>query len=382
MTRKRLLVATEADGSGLGRFAVELANALETAGQPVTFVARAQPGALQVTARITVPPLAAGSGWRKWLALTRQSLSIAGAVWRDAGPACPLLLIHIAPTVPVSLAPMLAARLRGARIALSLHDFYPHTPRFPGVLRGLERWLYRMAYRRCDLIVTNTAAQTGRLVSEAKIAPNRVRTLYHGPFILPPLAPNDDSPDLRLLVFGSLRPNKRVLEAIRAVVLLRAQGFPIRLRIAGAARREDGDYWPRCLAELPAGDPAFDVQARFIAEAELADMLSGIDALLCPYAGFDSQSGVVITGVSNAVPVIGTAAAGAGPVDLAGAPWPLVSERADAVAIAEAIRAFMSVPTAARRAFATDCQRRFLATAGWDNLAANYIAAMRELLFW
>ena len=50
-----ILIATEADGSGMGRFAVELANALEAAGHKVTMVARAQPYPLTITRQVIVP---------------------------------------------------------------------------------------------------------------------------------------------------------------------------------------------------------------------------------------------------------------------------------------------------------------------------------------
>ena len=375
-------MATEADGSGMGRFAVELANALQAAGHPVTMIARAQPYPLHTAQQVTIAPLTARGGWRKLLELARQSLAVAAAVWREAGPGRPLLLIHIAATVPISLAPIIAARLKRARIVLSLHDFYPHTPRFPSLLRGLERWLYRAAYRRCDLIITNNAAQSLRLTAEAKVPARRLRTLFHGPFVVAGLTPSDAGPELRLLVLGSLRPNKRLLETIRAVRLMRADGVKVSLRIAGATRREDADYWARCRSEIPAGDRGFDIHARFFADDELAGVLSGVDAVLCPYAGFDSQSGVAVTGVSNGIPVIATAAAQVAQVDLTAAPWPQVADIADAGAIVEAVRGFMAIPAADRQVFAAQLQRRFLAAAGWETLAGRYGAAMREMAFW
>ncbi len=377
-----LIVATQASGSGLGRFAVELANALAAAGHGVTMVAPAQPYALGPMQQVTVASPGGRGGWRKLVALARQALAVAAAVLREAGPGRPVLLIHLAPTLPVSLAPMIAARLKRAPIALSLHDFYPHAAHFPRALQGLERWLYRAAYRHCDLVVTNNDAQGQRLIHEAKVPARRVRTLFHGPFVVTGLADAEPRVEVRLLLFGSLRPNKRVLEAICAVRRLRQAGCGVRLRIAGAARPEDADYWARCCSEIPEGDPGFEVQPRFVADEELAGVLSGVDALLCPYAGFDSQSGVAVMGVSNGVPVIASAAARVAQVDLSAAPWPPVAEIADAGAIVEAVRGFMAIPAPVRRAFAVELQRRFLAAAGWATLAERYGAAMRELEFW
>jgi glycogen(starch) synthase len=380
--REPLILATEASGSGLGRFAVELANALAAMGHPVTMVAPAQPWPLGEMRQVIVSAPRARGGWRKLVELARQSLGVAAAVLREAGPDRPVLLVHLAPTLPVSLAPILAARLKRARIALSLHDFYPHAAHFPVPLHGLERWLYRAAYRRCDLVITNNFAQSRRLVAEAGVVARRVHTLFHGPFVVSGLLPAEPGAELRLLAFGSLRPNKRVLETIWAVRQLRDQGHRVSLRIAGAPRREDAAYWARCLAEIPHGDPGFDIQPRFFADDELAGLLSGMDALLCPYADFDSQSGVAVTGVSNALPVIATFAARVAHVDLAGAPWPQVAPAADAEDIATAVLGFIAIPTLDRRAFAAALQQRFLAAAGWETLAARYIEAMRELAFW
>lgn len=377
-----IIIATEANGSGMGRFAVELANALQAANHPVTMVARAQPYVLRISQQVVVAAPAAPRGWRKALGLVRQSLAIAAVVLRRTGPGRPLLLIHIAPTLPVSLAPILAARLKRARVILSLHDFYPHTLRFPAALHGLERWLYRAAYRRCDLVMTNNAVQSLRLAIEANVPPARVRTLFHGPFVVGGVAHGDLRLDLRLLVFGSLRPNKGVLESICAVRLLRAEGVRVSLRIAGAPRREDATYWARCLAALPAGDPGFDILPYFIADDQLPAVLSGVDAMLCPYSDFDSQSGVAVIGVSNALPVIGTAIVRVAHVDLAAAPWPQVSESADAAAIMAAVRSFIATPALARQTFVADLQQLFLAAAGWGTLAERYSLAMQELECW
>ena len=173
-----------------------------------------------------------------------------------------------------------------------------------------------------------------------------------------------------------------MLESICAVRRLRADGISVALRIAGAPRREDAAYWARCLAEIPAGDSGFDVQARFMADDELAGVLSGVDAMLCPYVGFDSQSGVAVTAVSNAIAVIATAAVRVAHVELGGAPWPQVADSADAAAIAAAVRSFIAIEAPLRQAFADDLQSRFLAAAGWATLAARYGEAMRELEFW
>jgi glycosyltransferase involved in cell wall biosynthesis len=376
---KRLLVASEAPGSGLGRFAVDLANALEARGCVVTLIAPPQPYAIKVSEVETLPLPEGKRRIDKIIALGRSSLIVAGHVLRKAGPHRPLLMVHLQPTLPVSLAPLIAAKLARARSILSLHDFYPHTLRFPARLQGLERWLYRWAYRRFDLIVTNNDEQSRRLINEAHVAQDRVRTLFHGAFVVDGVEPPDDGQHgLRLLVFGSLRPNKQVLESIRAVTKLQEQGLDVELRIAGAPRREDVAYWRACVAQIPQPSASFDIQARFIDDAELPQLLSGIDAMLCPYVEFDSQSGVAVVAVSNAIPIIATANVTVGGVDLDRQPWPGVAMPADSAAIMRAIGDFATVPRSERRQQALQLQSRFLAASGWQRLAELYLEAMSQ----
>jgi glycosyltransferase involved in cell wall biosynthesis len=377
--RQPLLVVTEAHGSGLGRFSVDLANALEVVGCEVTLIAPPQPQSLRVTRTVLLAGPVDKSRIRKIIALAQSSIGVAGHILRRAGPGQPVLLIHLQPTLPISLAPIIAAKLARAKIIFSLHDFYPHTLRFPAKLQALERWLYRWAYRRFDLIATNNAEQTRRLIADAGVATDRVRTLFHGPFTVENLVPPDDhQAPLRLLVFGSLRPNKQIRESIRAINHLRQQGLAVELRIAGAPRREDILYWQDCLAEIHDSTGGFDVQARFVADVELAQVLSGVDAMLCPYMEFDSQSGVAVTAVSNAIPVIATDNVSVDGVDFDGLPWQRVAEPADSAAIARAIVSFAAIPRPERMQRAREIQAGFLAAAGWTRLAELYVQAMHE----
>lgn len=381
MSMPELMLVTESSGSGMGRFTVELANAIQRAGVAVQVVAPPQQHGFQVAAHEVLAPPTSRHRIAKLANLARLSAQLAGAIMRRGGRSRPVLMVHLAPSLPASLLPIAAARLRGARIALNLHDFYPHTLRFPVRLRGLERALYRWAYRRFDLVLTTTDEQARRLVVNG-VPADRIAALYHGVFTVPGIAPPDAASPTRLLVFGSLRPNKRVLESIRAVRQLRESGFDVELRIAGAPRREDADYWRDCLAALPGDGVGFDVQARFIDEAELPKIYSGIDAFLCPYADFDSQSGVSMTAVSNGIPVIGTAAARAANLPAGGEGWTTVADGAEISAIADAITAFLQLPRDRRRADAAVSRARIEEVAGWPRLGRLYAEAMTDRGFW
>lgn len=381
MSAPELMLVTESSGSGMGRFTVELANAIQQAGVAVQVVSPPQQHAFAVTSHDVLVPPASRRRVAKLANLVRLSAQLAGAIVRRSGRDRPVLMVHLAPSLPASLLPIAAARLRGAPIALNLHDYYPHTLRFPARLRGVERALYRWAYRRFDLVLTTTDEQARRLAATG-VPAQRIAALYHGVFTVPGIIPPAPDAPARLLVFGSLRPNKRVLESIRAVRQLRDAGVDVELRIAGAPRREDADYWRACLDALPSDGAGFDVQARFVDEAELPAIYSGVDAFLCPYADFDSQSGVSMTAVSNGIPVIGTAAARAASLPTGGEGWTTVADVSDVSAIAAAISTFLAVPRERRRADAATARARIEEIAGWPRLGRLYAEAMVERGFW
>jgi glycosyltransferase involved in cell wall biosynthesis len=378
----RLVVATLAKGSGMGRFSVELANAIEQAGAEVLFIAPEQEHRLAVSqVERTIWPTRK-RGLLQKIILASVSLDLARRIVRPCGGDAPMLMIAIAPTLPISLVPIIVAKLTRAKIALSLHDFYPHSYRFPKRFAGLERALYRWAYRRFDAIMTNNEQQTRRLVAEAGVPASCIATLYHGVFTVPDIEPAAANDETNLLIFGSLRPNKQVLESIKAVVALRARGVKVRLHIAGAPRREDAAYWQSCLAVLPADDAAFHVEARFIDEAELPRILSGVHAFLCPYSAFDSQSGVSMMAVSNGVPMIATLAARPPSLRETDESWVQVAPEGDVPAISTAIEAFIAMPFTQRLAAAETARGRLQDEAGWPRLARLYLEAMQARGFW
>ncbi len=382
MTNRSLTIITESAGSGMGRFTVELANAIAAAGVDTLLVSPEQQHPLQGVKQNVLQRAVSRRRLDKLLSLARLSLGLAAAAWRYGSRRTPLLMVHVAPSLPVSLLPIVVARWRRAPLALNLHDFYPHTLRFPRALHGLERALYRWAYRRFDVVLTTTPEQTRRLVSEAGYPPERVASLYHGVFTVPGIVPPAPDAELTLLVFGSLRPNKRVLESIEAVRALRAAGHAVRLRIAGAPRREDADYWTACLAALPPDRDGFEIEARFVDERELPLLYSGVDAFLCPYTDFDSQSGVSMTAVSNGIPVVGTMMARAADVEPGGDGWTIIAPSAERTAIEHAILSFAAIPRLRRLAAATATRDRVQAAAGWPRLGRLYVEAMAAAGFW
>lgn len=377
---KRLIVLTEAVGSGLGRVASHLVQSLSDHGLAVTFVAPPQPYEPATAARIV---LLSARGMRrgKYIALIRSALSGCLHVLRLAGPEHPLFIVQLSPTFPVSALPVVAALIKRAPIILNLHDFYQQTLRFPRRLQPLERFLYRLVYRVCTVIVTTTPEQQSRLSNEVGIPAGRMLTFLHPPFTYEGIhGPSSQTPCPTLLVFGSLRKNKRIRESIEAVLRLRGQGMPVELRIAGEPPRVDRDYWLSCKA-LIGDNPGFEVRDRFVAEEDVPSVMSGVDALLCPYADFDSQSGVVITAVSNGIPIIGSAAALASQGSRVKS-WEEIPAPVDAGAIAGAVARFTSIPRSTWRERAETERTRMLATMGWQASTAQMVEQLDGLGLW
>lgn len=369
-----LVLFTMAYHSGMGRFACELTNgAGRVGGDAVVFIAPKMDHEPLVGRRVLFRrPIASGARWRKIASLVAMNLEAWRAVWRESRPGATFIMIDLYSTVPLSIVPVWIARLRGAATVLNLHDFYPHALRFPRRLAGLERWLYRMAYRQFSLIAAMKEEQVGRLVDEAGVARSRIVVIEHGAFPIEGLQyPALDDDVFRVLILGSLRANKMILESITAVHALQAEHRRLALRVAGAPRREERAYWRQCQEALRDIEN-LELTDRFIADEEMAGVLSGVDALLCPYGGFDSQSGVSIVGVSNGVPLVATRSAFvAGAEALAEVQRPVTSE-----SIAAALDSAMRQPRAERLRHAEAQREAFLAQSHWTRAIERILAAL------
>lgn len=378
-----LAVFTMAFHSGMGKVACEFAKAASRRlNEDFVFVAprmESEPAGLR---RIFIRrPLREGARWRKLVSLIAMNLDSYRATWRAASHSSIFLMVDLYSTVPFSIMPVWIARTRGARTVLNLHDFYPHASRFPRALRPFERWLYRMAYRQFDLIAAMKPDQVGRLEREAGVDRHKIVVVEHGAFsiegVKPPLEESDVT---RVLILGSLRANKNILESIEAVRRLQAQIPGLTLRIAGAPRREDGDYWEKCQQALR-GIESLEATIRYVEEHEMPGILSEVDVMLCPYEGFDSQSGVSIVAVSNGLPLLATDCAKVRDADS----FESIARPATAETIVAALVNFFTVPRRERLRRAAEQQQRFLLRSPWSEAIDIVLAAMvspgSELIF-
>ncbi len=373
MIPRELVFFSLSSRSGMGRFASELVQAAgRIEGAKVILIAppmeREPANCLRV-----VLPLAGESRSRTAELIGMAAMSFAGAlaVLRNVRTGASFVMVELGSTAPVSVLPALAARAKGAVTVLNLHDFYPHVFRFGRRLRALEKAAYRWCFRRFDQIAAMKETQVARLCDEAGIDPDRIFVIDHGPFAIagiePPAAESDP---VRLLILGSVRRNKKSLEVVGAVSQLQTAGMNVTLRLAGQPRHQELDYWTACkegLSRLKGSE----VIARYIEEDEMSAVLSGIDAIICPYEGFDSQSGVSILAASNGIPLICTSAANVSGSTTEHYP---ISAPVSAETIASAITQFVAVPRRDRLARA-DIERQALATRGLWEAGARAILA-------
>lgn len=197
------------------------------------------------------------------------------------------------------------ARLRGAKIAWTVHNMVPHSTRYPRI----EAWFWRSFRRRVDLFVHLSTAGGSwfRDLYPSTRAKQHVH-LRHPAYLVPDSSQESrDSARKRLeinanatmfLLFGMLRPYKgipAVLDAFRdfddSKSRLVIAGFPssdqVRDEIVGAT----GD------------DPRVSVRFGFLENQELYEFIRAADLVLIPYERF-LNSGSLLLALSLARPVL------------------------------------------------------------------------------
>jgi glycogen synthase len=284
-------------------------------------------------------------------------------------------------TIPDPLAlsaPALALfKLSGGKIIYVVHDPLPHAWRFKGALRQLERAFYRWPTVFADRLVVLTPAAKAALIVAHAPPPGRVAVIEHGAFArgAPVAAPGDGE----LLLFGSLRRNKGIREAIEGVVAARAAGVHVRLRIAGAPHHDEPSYWAACEALALAHPDAIALEIGFVENERLDALIAACDGFLMPYRDFNSQSGVAMLAASNARPVIATAQGGIAALFAEGMAGEVVAAPGDGEAVAAAIARFFNIAVTTHQTKADAYRDYTLQQRGWPKIAADYARLAAEL---
>lgn len=376
-----ICLSTKSWRSGSGWFAQLLALAIAEAGASIAFVAPLAEPAEREPAhpnleRLILPrECVGGEGWaRRRLASARRVLAGVAALARlrfTTG----IFMFSIAEPLVVSLPLFALLRLSGAQVILIVHDAEPHAWKLPPPLRFIERQALQTSYRLATRLVCLTHAASTVLAENFGIDRSRVEVIPHGAFPVPGVPPLPAS--RCLLAFGTIRRNKRLREVIEAILDLRRRGFDVRLVIAGEP--DDDAYWRECRAVI-ARDPAgFSVRLGFLPEAELPDLLAGVDALVLAYEEFSSQSGVAVLAALAGRPVLSTGSGGLAELAARGLAVETIAGPVTGATVANAIVRFYERPVEEWRVAACTGRTSVAAALAWPAIGAAYVALARDL---
>lgn len=266
-------------------------------------------------------------------------------------------------------------RLSGARVIFIAHDAEPHAWAFGERLKAVEHGAHALSYRLASTVVALTPTVRDALIKDFAVPRKKIVVIPHGPFSIGHVEPLPGHG--RLLIFGSLRRNKSVLEAIQAVVIARRAGQDVTLVLVGEPLKEEGPYWDQCRAAIEADPQGFDVTVGFFPDEALPELIGGVDAFLLAYRNFNSQSGVGVLAALAGRPVIGTRSGGLGELfdrGMAG----IVSQGTAPEDIAASIAAFYQRSPADWRKQAGDGALRVASSLHWDRIADQYIRIARD----
>jgi glycogen synthase len=240
--------------------------------------------------------------------------------------------------LPLGFVFVFLAKLRGCSTVLTAHDPVPHRWRLPSRLRWFESGMLKFLYRLVDCVVVHNRFGKSVLVTEFSVPEGRIAIVPHGANgrLEDRASPYPASDCLRLLAFGDIRENKGLHLAIRAVQMA-ASGFqvPVRLTIAGRAHAAEAGYWEECKRLIAVQPEGIEVIDRRIREDELQPLFARHHAVLLPYTGFFSESGVATLALLHCRPLLATAAGGLGElIERGGCGIPIAAATPDSVASA------------------------------------------------
>lgn len=284
-------------------------------------------------------------------------------------------------TIPDPLAmfiPMLIIlRLTGARIIFIAHDPVPHCWRFSSRWRKFEKKSYELCYRLSTAVVVLSEATRQKLTELFPKVRVPIEVIEHGNFALPDVTPLTGN--RQLLLFGTLRRNKGVLEAIDGCIAANRAGVAVRLLVTGEIYREEPNYAEECRLLAETAPDIVSVQVGYVDDTALPALIAGSDALLMPYTEFFSQSGVALLAASNARPIIATKTGGIAALIDEGMPSEVIEKPVNSQNVAEAVARFMANPATEWAEQALAYRETTLERRSWTSIARRYAALANRL---
>lgn len=368
--------------SGAGLFAQELVRGMIDAGGRVTFIAPPAQDPRFDTPRPGLTRLSScrerdsGPRWRR--ALSSLARIGSGALHCLRARSGTRIFIVTIPDPLVLALPILALlRLTGARIIYVVHDPLPHAWKLPARLRPLENSAFAFAYRLSSALVVLSDASVETLRRHYRLGRREVAMIEHGEFALGEGVPAPG--DGILLLFGTLRRNKGIREAIEGVIRARARGAAIRLVIAGTPDPVEPDYWAQCHAIAIGHPDAVTLEIGYVEDDRLRQLIAACDAFLLPYRDFHSQSGVAMLAASNARPTIVSCTGGLGDLVRDGMPAVAIEEPVDSEAVAAAIVLFGATGIAEWNRRAAQYRERTSTHRAWPKIGEGYLDLARRV---
>jgi glycosyltransferase involved in cell wall biosynthesis len=193
-----------------------------------------------------------------------------------------------------------------APLVMTVHDPVPYNGNPRSYLQGLSAVAIMGRFARL-IVHTHKAAERLR---EYGLPAENIRRIPHGPMGLAPVLENGVLPERRpgtaieILLFGRLKPYKGVETLVRAAAAMRPESLrKCRIRIIG---KPFMDLAPaeQLIAQHGLAQHV-QIEPRFVAEAEVAELFASADVIALPYTEIDA-SGVLMSSLTAGVPIVAT----------------------------------------------------------------------------
>lgn len=280
-----------------------------------------------------------------------------------------------------ALSGRIAGKRCGKPVVYTRHSAFPVPARLrypPG--RWLNRWLNE---HYADRIIAVSPAAAENL-TDAGVPPRRITVMMNGVSPLERVSPQRraqlraqwgvEEGDFALGILARIEPYKGHLHILEAMQLLRAQGRPVKLLIAGT-----GSYEEELRRE--AADRGLEGQVRFLGfQSNVADFLSALDLQLNASYGTETSSLSVLEGLSIGLPAV-VSSYGGNPWLISDGEDGLIFPNRDSAALARCVARLMDdrselagMRTRAKEIF----RQRFTGEIFAQNVEAVYRAVLEE----
>lgn len=213
------------------------------------------------------------------------------------------------------LALILAARLRGARVVLEVHEVMDTAEARHPLAGPWIRWVAPVLVGRADRVVVHNQVDQDRVVAELHVRRSATVVVTEPPFDsyrVEPDAPRraaERGGPTTLLFFGTVRPYKGLEDLVEAFDLLVAEDGDDAWRLAVVGEPWEGWTWP---AERLARSPhrhLVTVEDRYVPDEEVDRWFTSADVVVLPYHR-SSTSGPLLVAMSYGLPVVVTSVGG------------------------------------------------------------------------